>query len=66
MKSIVMPVSEQLSEEIKNRLSEEAKETVADEAILTNKKKRFTPSELWNRQKQMRSASDRMRRWNLN
>jgi hypothetical protein len=66
MKSIVMPVSEQLSEEIKNRLSEEVKETVAGEATVTNRKKTFTASEMWNRQKQMRSASDRIRRWNLN
>ena len=66
MKSIIMPVSEQLSEEIKSQLSEEVKETLADAAIVTNKKKRFTPSDMWNRQRQMRSASDRIRKWNLN
>lgn len=66
MKSIIMPVSEQLKEELENQLSEEVKETVADEAIVTNSKKSFTASEMWNRQRQMRSASERIRRWNLN
>jgi hypothetical protein len=66
MKSIIMPVSEQLSNEIKNQLTDELKETLAKEATVTNKKKTFTPSEMWNRHRQMSSASARMRRWNLN
>jgi hypothetical protein len=68
MKSIVMPVPEQLSEETKKQLSTEVKETVAKEALVKNKKKKaFTAQEMWNhRRRRMRSASDRMRRWNLN
>lgn len=67
MKSIVMPVSEQLKEETAKQLSE-VKETVAKEAIVkTKKKKAFTAQEMWNhRHRRMRSASDRMRRWNMN
>jgi hypothetical protein len=65
MKSIIMPSSVQLSDETKNELSQEVKETVAAEAI-NSKNETFTVSQLWNRQKQMRSASDRIRKWNLN
>ncbi len=65
MKSIVMPSSVQLTEEIKNELTQEVNETVASEAI-NQKKETFTVSQMWNRQKQMRSASDRIRKWNLN
>lgn len=67
MKSIVMPVSEQLKEETIKQLAE-LKETVAKEAIVKNKKKkRFTAQEMWNhRRRRMRSASDMMRRRNLN
>jgi hypothetical protein len=66
-----MPLSEQLSEETKKdpdnyRESEEVKETVAAEAIEKNKNRTFTPSEMWNRHRQMQSASTRMRKWNLN
>jgi len=66
MKSIIMPVSEQLSNEMKDQLSEELKETLVKETTVTNKEKTFTPSEMWNRHRQMSSASARMRRWNLN
>lgn len=72
MKSIVMPVPEQLKEETKQhpdsyRELTELKETVAKEAIVKNmKKKTFTVQEMWNRQRRMRSASDMMRRWKLN
>lgn len=65
MKSIVMPSSVQLHDENKNELTQEVKETVAPEAI-NSKNEIFTVSQLWNRQKQMRSASDRIRKWNLN
>ena len=66
MKSNVMPVSEQLSEETKKQLSEQVKETVAKDATSKKKNKTFTASEMWNRHRQRRSASDMMRRWNLN
>ena len=71
MKSIVMPVSEQLTKETKDQLFTEVKETVAktnpiDIGKKNQKRKTFTVQEMWNRQRQMRSASDRMRRWNLN
>lgn len=65
MKSIIMPSSVQLNDETKKELSQEVKETVATEAI-DSKNEIFTVSQMWNRHKQMRSASDRMRRWNLN
>jgi hypothetical protein len=63
MKSIVMPSAVQLSEETKNQLAQEVKETIAKEVI---KQEKFTATQMWNRQKQVRSASDMMRRWNLN
>jgi len=61
MKSIIMPVTEQLNEEL-NQLPEEVK--VVKETIVKkkSKQKRFTASEMWNRRRQMRSASDMMRR----
>ncbi|MBL7723916.1 MAG: hypothetical protein JNK27_07190 [Chitinophagaceae bacterium] len=65
MKSIVMPSSVQLNDETNKELSHEVKETVATEAI-SSKNELFTVSQMWNRHKQMRSASDRIRRWNLN
>jgi hypothetical protein len=64
MKSIIMPSSVQLSEETKQNLAQEVKETVAKDAI--SKDETFTASQLWNRQRKVRSASDMMRRWNLN
>lgn len=66
MKSNLMPVPEQLSEESKKQLSEVVKETVAAEALEKNKNRTFTPSEMWNRHRQVQSASTRMRKWNLN
>lgn len=65
MKSIVMPSTVQLNDETKKELSQEVKETVATDAI-NNKNQTFTVSQMWNRQRQMRSASDRIRKWNLN
>jgi outer membrane murein-binding lipoprotein Lpp len=64
MKSIIMPKTEQLNEKV-NQLSEEVKETLATEAKVNNKVK-FTAVDMWNRQRNSRSASDRIRRWNLN
>jgi hypothetical protein len=76
MKSIVMPVHEQLDEKTKDhpdihREFNEVKETVAKTiptAIGTKnqKERRFTVQEMWSRQRQAKSASDMMRRWNLN
>ena len=67
MKSIIMPVHEQLDEKKKDQLFNEVKETVAKTTELKDqKKKTFTANEMWNRQRQARSASDMMRRWNLN
>ena len=66
MKSITMPETVQLDEETKHQLTEGVKETMAEKAIVTNKEKIFTASQMWNRHRKMSSASDRMRRWNRN
>ena len=67
MKSIVMPVHEQLDKKTKDQLFNEVKETVAKTTMKENQKgKKFTVQELWNRQRRGRSASDMMRRTNLN
>lgn len=68
MKSIVMPVNEQLNEKKTTQLFSEVKETavnVVDENQI-NSKRQFTASEMWNRHRRMRSASAMMRKWNLN
>ena len=66
MKSITMPVTEQL-DETKDQLFNEVKETVAKTPTVKDQKKRtFTVQEMWNRHRQAKSASDMMRRWNLN
>ncbi|NOT51236.1 MAG: hypothetical protein HOP10_08155 [Chitinophagaceae bacterium] len=61
MKSIVMPQTVQLSEEIKKQLLHEVKETLATDISVKNKK-RFTAANLWNLQRNSRSASDMMRK----
>jgi len=71
MKSIVMPVHEQLDTKTKDQLFNEVKETVAktipaDIGTKNQKGKNFTVQEMWNRQRRGRSASDMMRRTNLN
>ena len=71
MKSIIMPVHEQLDEKTKDQLFNEVKETVAKAVPVANgikdqKKNTFTVQDMWNRQRQAKSASDMMRRWNLN
>ena len=68
MKSITMPVTEQL-DETKDQLFNEVKETVAKTPTVKakdQKSKTFTVQEMWNRQRHAKSASDMMRRWNLN
>ena len=72
MKSITMPVHEQLDEKTKDhpdshREFNEVKETVAKTpTVKDQKKKTFTVQDMWNRQRQAKSASAMMRRWNLN
>jgi hypothetical protein len=67
MKSITMPVREQLDEKSKDQLFNEVKETVAKTTIEKKQKgKGITVQEMWNRQRQAKSASSMMRRWNLN
>ena len=67
MKSIIMPVPEQLNEETKDQLFGEVNETVAKTTVVKNQhRKRFTVHDMWNRQRQAKSASSMMRRWNLN
>lgn len=65
MKSIVMPNPVQLTDETKNKLSEQVKETLATE-ISVNEEKKLTVADMWNLHRKNRSASDLMRRWNLN
>jgi len=70
MKSITMPVPEQLDEKMKDQLFNEVKETVAETIPITigkndQKKNTFTVQDMWNRQRQAKSASA-MSRWNLN
>ena len=67
MKSIIMPGHEQLDKKAKDQLFKEVKETVAKTTIKKDQnKKLFTVQEMWNRQRQAKSASAMMRRWNLN
>ena len=67
MKSIVMPVREQLDEKTKDQLFNEVKETVAKTTSEKNQKKKgITVQEMWNRQRNAKSASAMIRRWNLN
>jgi hypothetical protein len=63
MKSIIMPKTVQLDEQTNHQLIQET-ENIAIEAI-SIETEIFTASQLWNRQRQMRSASDRIRKWNL-
>lgn len=65
MKSITMPKPEQLAEETTEQLTQEVKETLAPKANVNNKTK-FTAMDMWNRNRKSRSASDMIRRWNLN
>ena len=81
MKSIVMPIPQpigtvKLNEETKTKLSQEVKETLAKEAIASTPSRNdektnpiaigFTATDMWNRNRNSRSASDMMRRWNMN
>jgi hypothetical protein len=71
MKSIVMPAHEQLDTKTKDQLFSEVKETVAKTTPISigtknQQGKKFTVQEMWNRQRRGRSASDLIRRTNLN
>jgi hypothetical protein len=67
MKSITMPEHEQLDKKAKDQLFKEVKETVAKTTIEKDQRKKlFTVQEMWNRQRQAKSASAMMRRSNLN
>ncbi len=61
MKSIVMPKTVQLDEEIRKQLLHEVKETLATEIGVKNRK-RFTPADMWNLQRNRRTVSDLTRR----
>ncbi|HUR64790.1 MAG TPA: hypothetical protein VMZ03_00440 [Chitinophagaceae bacterium] len=63
MKSIVMPKNEELTD---NKTKASAKDETSTTAVNANKKTKFTAIDMWNRQRKSRSASDMMRRWNLN
>ena len=68
MKSIIMPKTVQLNEELKKQAKEElleVKETLA-EPDGENTRDRYTAVDMWNHQRNSRSATDRMRRWNMN
>ena len=64
MKSIVMPKNEQLNDETNKKVPTEPSTTAKNADA--NKKTKFTAIDMWNRQRKSRSASDMMRRWNLN
>lgn len=67
MKSITMPVHEQLDKKAKDQLFNEVKETVAKTIIEEKqKKKNFTVQDMWDRHRRGKSASTMMRRWDLN
>ena len=61
MKSIVMPKTVQVDEEIKKQLLHEVKETLATDIFVKNRK-RFTAADMWNLKRSRRTASDMMRR----
>ena len=65
MKSIVMPQTVQLNEEEKEQLTQEVKETLAASTD-GNSTVQITAAQLWQLRKNGRSASDMIRRWNLN
>ena len=66
MNSIIMPETVQLNEEITEQLSQQAMETSVIKTNVSNKKKKFTAADMWNRHRNSRSASFMIRRWNLN
>jgi hypothetical protein len=61
MKSIAMPKTVQVDEEIRKQLLQEVKETLATDIVI-KKRKRFTAADMWKLQKNSRTANDLMRR----
>lgn len=54
-----------LDENELQKLTQEVKETLADNSMYEEKQKiGFTAANMWNVQRQVRSASSRMRKWN--
>ena len=66
MKSIIMPGHVQLDKESSTQLTTEVKETLAADTNEKNSSRKFTADDMWNRQRQYRSASFMIRRWNMN
>ncbi len=67
MSNEIIPKKIWISDVIKKELKSQISETVACEKKETSKTKRnFTSFEMWNRQRNSRSATAMMRRWNLN
>lgn len=67
MKNITMPKNVELAEELKKQLNEET--VIVNETLDSEERKenptKFTATDMWNCQRQSRSASLKMR-WNLN
>ena len=61
MKSIVMPKTVQLDEEIRKQLLHEVKETLATDFNVKNRK-RFTAADMWNMKRNMRTVGYLMNR----
>ena len=61
MKSIAMPKPVQVDEEIKKQLLQVVKETLATDIGVKNRK-RFTHADMWNLQRNRRTASNMMRK----
>jgi len=67
MNNEVFPKKIQISDVLKKEINSQVSETVAISEKQTNNRKRsFTAYEMWNRQRNSRSATAMMRRWNLN
>jgi len=65
MKEVTKTKIVQLNENEKAKLTQEIKETLADQNQ-TNKESHFTALDLWNSQRNFRTASSMMNKWNLN
>lgn len=67
MSNEIMSKKVWISDAIKKELNNQIKETLAHEEKASNKTKRsFTSFDMWNLQRNSRSATALMRRWNLN
>ena len=67
MSNDVVPKKVQISNVIKKELNSQVSETVAiEKKTMGEQKRNFTVYEMWSRQRNSRSATAMMRRWNLN